>query len=841
MPRLPVLPLLCVIAFFGAGPAAFAQNAAPPPGNGQATQESAPVADMPAVQQTIDIETPVTAWNQRLAEIEAGLKNDPASRSEIEAARTELEQLRQQIATYVKEQRPLLPQLEARLKSLGDAPAETNTPELKTVADQRNGLQNDIATLKGALQASDEALVRIEGLTQQAGALRRDLFEKQLLERSYSPLSPELWRYIGQDATIAWNRIGLFNSHLWDTLLGDPAFLYILIAAIALAALIGFFVRQQIDSLRQWTADEPPSALNRLETAGRVILLRLLPAAAACLFFYGAIYQAGLMTPTNGNVILAAISAIVIVVTVQAVIKTALAIKDQQWHLIELDKHAARSLYYHLMVLAAVYGTDSFVSEMVRLSAMPVSVSIAQSVISSALIAGLVMSILLIRRRDPGDPGQIRRPIGAGYLRAPMWIAAFVIIAATLFGYIALARFIAGQLIVTSTILILAYLLIYWAAAYGQRLADNQSKLGESLERQFGLERRRAEQLALPLTLLMKAAIIATAIPFILLLWGFDWFEIGSWVRQALFGFDIGGIRISIFLIAGALAVFLLAFTGARLFQAWLDRSVLERAGVDQGVRDSVRTGVGYLGVAIAAVIAVSYIGIDFSNLAIVAGALSVGIGFGLQSIVNNFVSGLILLAERPIKAGDWIIAGGHEGIVKKISVRSTEIETFDRANVVVPNSLLISETVKNWTLHNNTGRVTIPIGVHYGSDPELVRDILLEVAKENPQVMSNPAPFVYFENFADNSLSFILYIYLSNINLSLATRTNLRIEILKAFRQHGIEIPYPQRDIHLTEAEWLKNALDGKPRGNGRQNSGPNVIKPVPPPSSGQGRGELG
>lgn len=841
MVRFLALLALIIVTGSGAGLVAFAQSSEAANSAQQNAQETAPVADNPSPPQTIDVETPLTAWNAQLAEIEARLDTGTTTRSEIDTARTELEELRTKIQSYIKEQRPLLPALEERLKSLGNAPVETNTPELKAVADQRTELQNNIAALKGALQASDEALVRIDELTRQTGTIRRDLFEKQLFERNASPLSPELWRYIGQDATIAWNRIYLFNGHLWDTLLGKSTFIYILLATIALASLIAYFVRQHIETLRQWSLDEPPSDWHRLEIAGRIVLLRLLPAIVSCSFLYGAILQAGLLTPTNSRVVLSAISSFVIVIAVQAVIKTALAIRHPQWHLIELGKHAARSLYYHLMSLAAVYGIDIFVSDMVQLSAMPVSVSIAQGVISSALIAGLVISILRIRGQNQNESDEPVRRIGPAYLRIPLWLSAIVIIGATLLGYIALARFVTGQLIVTSTILIVTYLLIFWASAFGQTLTDEQSPFGQSLQRRIGLTSRRAEQLALPLTLILKALIVALAIPFILLLWGFDWFDVGNWLRQALFGFEIAGVNISIVSIAAALILFLVLFAGARLFQTWLDRAVLERAGVENGVRDSVRTGVGYLGVTIAAVISVSYLGLDFSNLAIVAGALSVGIGFGLQSIVNNFVSGLILLAERPIKAGDWIIAGGHEGIVRKISVRSTEIETFDRANVVVPNSVLISESVKNWTLHNNTGRVTIPIGVHYDSDPELVRDILLEVANENSQVMSNPAPYVYFENFADNSLNFNLYVYLSNINVSLSARTNLRIEILKAFRKHGIEIPYPQRDIHLGEVKWLKEALDRRSRGNGRQKQDADIIQPDSPPAGSEDLGELG
>ncbi len=389
-----------------------------------------------------------------------------------------------------------------------------------------------------------------------------------------------------------------------------------------------------------------------------------------------------------------------------------------------------------------------------------------------------------------------------------MWLIALAILGAALIGYVVLARFIAGQLIVASTIVIIAYLLIISVTAFGEGVSDAKTPGGRWLRDAADLDEHRREQIALPITLLLKAAIVIGAVPFLLLLWGFDWHDISGLFHQILFGFEIGGVKISITALIAALVIFFLGYVAAKLLQAWLDRSVLEPAGVDPGVRDSIRTGVGYVGVAVAALLAISYAGLDFSSLAIVAGALSVGIGFGLQSVVNNFVSGLILLAERPIKLGDWIIVGGHEGIVRRISVRSTEIETFDRANVIVPNSMLISDMVKNWTLHNSTGRVPVPVGVHYSSDPEQVREILLDVARQHPQVLANPEPVVLFEDFGASALNFILFVYLINVNRSFAVRTDLRIAILKAFRNHGIEIPYPQTDVHLRDLDWARHAL---------------------------------
>ncbi len=206
--------------------------------------------------------------------------------------------------------------------------------------------------------------------------------------------------------------------------------------------------------------------------------------------------------------------------------------------------------------------------------------------------------------------------------------------------------------------------------------------------------------------------------------------------------------------------------------------------------------------------IAVSYAGFDLTNIAIVAGALSVGIGFGLQSIVNNFVSGLILLVERPIKVGDWVIAGDVEGYIRRISVRSTEIETFDRAIVIVPNSELISGRVTNWTHRNTLGRVTINVGVSYKCDPAQVSDVLMSVGIAHPMTLTWPKPHVALEDFGSSSLDFSLRTYIADVNDVLTVKTELRVAVLKAFRESGIEIPFPQQDVHLRDLDLLKAAV---------------------------------
>ena len=411
-------------------------------------------------------------------------------------------------------------------------------------------------------------------------------------------------------------------------------------------------------------------------------------------------------------------------------------------------------------------------------------------------------------------------------LRIPIWVTVAAIVVSALAGYLALSRFLAQQLIVTGSILTFVYLLLLWVDGFMQGLGDDSAAAGRWLKERAGLEQRRREQLILPIGLFLKFAVLVLSVPLILLQWGYNWPDIYDWSTQLFFGFHIGNTQVSFAVLLASIIVFGLAYAAARLFQGWLDARILKPAGISGGVRDSIRIGVGYVGIVIAALAAFSYAGFSLSNLAIVAGAFSVGIGFGLQSVVNNFVSGLILLAERPIKVGDLVVVGGEEGYVRKISVRSTEVETFERARVLIPNSYFITEKVKNWTLRDNIRRIVIPVGVAYGCDPRKAKAILLKVAQDNPNVMTTPAPSVDFEDFGPDSLNFKLYAFVHDLNKGGSTSTDLRIAILDAFNEAGIAIPFRQTDVTLRNMDWLRDAVaeyvSGSYNGTGSGNGKP-------------------
>ncbi|MDD9916689.1 MAG: mechanosensitive ion channel [Rhodospirillaceae bacterium] len=242
-----------------------------------------------------------------------------------------------------------------------------------------------------------------------------------------------------------------------------------------------------------------------------------------------------------------------------------------------------------------------------------------------------------------------------------------------------------------------------------------------------------------------------------------------------------------------------------------LTERILPETQIDAGLQHSLSAGFGYVGIVIAAMLGVSAVGLDLTNIALIAGALSVGIGFGLQNIVNNFVSGITLLIERPIKVGDWVVVGDQEGIVKRIQVRATEIETFQRTSVIVPNSAFLQEPVINRTHKDSFGRVEVPVGVAYGSDTAKVEQILLDAAKANPKVASWPEPFVLFLNFGNSSLDFELRCYCPNVFDTFRTGSELRFAIDRAFRRAGIEIPFPQHDVHLKDLDRLGQLFAAK------------------------------
>jgi small-conductance mechanosensitive channel len=287
------------------------------------------------------------------------------------------------------------------------------------------------------------------------------------------------------------------------------------------------------------------------------------------------------------------------------------------------------------------------------------------------------------------------------------------------------------------------------------------------------------------------------------LVWTLRWFDILGWVTGAISAvlqapLSVGSLSISLWDILAFILAVWLALLASRLTRFVLEQDIYPRLALPRGVPGAISKLSHYTIIGLGIMIAVAAAGIDLSSLALLAGALGVGIGFGLQGIVNNFVSGLILIFERPIQVGDTITLDTLSGTVRNIGIRSSMVRSFEGADVIVPNGDLIASRVVNWTLSDRLRRIEIQVGVAYGSDPHQVKEILLTVAREQPDCIENPKPYVLFETFGDSALEFILRFWTSNYSDWLDIRSDATFAVHDALQAAGIVIPFPQRDVHI-------------------------------------------
>ena len=379
----------------------------------------------------------------------------------------------------------------------------------------------------------------------------------------------------------------------------------------------------------------------------------------------------------------------------------------------------------------------------------------------------------------------------------------FLCIVAELAGYRNLSSFVLGGVLATAASLAITFLIHRLTKDICDGIDKGKPAWGKKIRERIHLKKDDMVPGLIWIRIILFISIWGGFLYLGLHIWKLDdpWITIiTSYLTE---GFEIGTLNITPKTLAMGLLTYAVILNLSRYIKNHIVPHGLKYTKLDRGAREAVTSLVGYFGVAISILIALSVTGVKMQNIAIIAGALSVGIGFGLQNIVNNFISGLILLFERPIRRGDWIVTGETEGYVKAINIRSTQIQTFDRADVIVPNSELITAKVTNWMLRDHYGRISIPIGIGYNSDVEKAHNILLEIAENHPMVMKNKStvsePKVLFRKFGDNSLDLELRCFIDDIDERLNVISEINFAIVAAFKREGIEIPFPQRVVTVT------------------------------------------
>ena len=746
-------------------------------------QDSAPLVGLDPIRLSLD-------------QIEAAARRGGVTVRALYDLGQSLAPVRDDIGAKLADLEPRLADLDVRLQRLGPAPAKEAPPENGAVAAERARLTQLRADLDGAVKQARLLQVRADQLAQLIAERRRSLYAAALFERSPSALDPFFWAEAGRAVPDEVERIGQMAQAWWTHARDTGGLARMGIAAIVLVSL-GIVV---VLVLRRWRLS---SAATRAEARfgkalySLIMFLRVaLTPPLIALAVLGVIDGFGLMSPQLNEVATGLAIAIAFATLGRAAGHGVLAPDEPQRRLIAFDDAAARSLHCHLVRGSVALGALVLLQVVHKAAFGPQVLGHAISMVFALVIVALLLHMLV--DLHPGEDDVAEQDRRALWVRPVAWVAIVCIAAALVAGFAELAAFIAGRVVFTVAVLGALYLLLVVSDALLAGALGGETPRSRRIAANLGVSPRRLGLFGTILSGASRALFVILALGLLIGPWevaAADFFEA---VKGIAFGFRIGELSISVAALVGAAVVFALVMLVTRVVRRWLETRLLPMTEIEPSLRLSIATVFGYVGIIVAIVLTLAQLGIDLQKIALVAGALSVGIGFGLQSIVSNFVSGLILLAERPIRVGDLISVKGEEGHVRRISVRATEIETADKVSVIVPNSELITGLVKNSTHLNVLGRIILKVTVAYDSDADRSREILMACVTEHPQVVQAPGPAVLLTAFGDNGFQFEVYCVVTNLNNAGAIKSELHFAVLRRFREAGISMPLPQRDIRI-------------------------------------------
>ena len=746
--------------------------------------------------------TPITVeqLKRSLDWVEAALGADRIGPAGLVELRQTIISTRDELRTRIEELEPRVVAIEARLKLLGPAPAKDAPPEEPAVAAEREQLAQSFSQVDGALKQARQLAVRSEQLGERITGRRHTLYTRELFVRTPSLIDPSFWSEVAGALPSEWHTLrNMLRSWRAAVATADGA-----ARALAASLLLLGILGAAIAITRWWLPrlDAGPRADTRFARARTGLWVFIWLAVRTPLATIAAVLALeafGLLPARMGELAQGLIVAVIVAAFGRGVARGLLAPDKPERRLVRLDDHTALCFHDHLIWSARAFAVAIVLQVAHKtLYASPLLV-IATNILFAVAVAALLLHLIRCLRRAEIS-GQGEPIVQVPGVRLLALILAVMIVGALVAGYAGLAAFTALRVVVGAAVIGATYLLLVTTDALFTEALNQETARGRAIAASLGVSGRNIGLIGTLLSAAIRVSLIVLALLIIVGPWEASTADLFDSLRSIPLGFRIGEITVSFRAVLAAAAALFILLLVTRVVQGWLQNEFLPRTALEPSLQLSIATIFGYVGIIVAISLALGALGIDLQKIALVAGALSVGIGFGLQAIVSNFVSGLILLAERPIRVGDSIAVKGEEGWVRRIRVRATEIETFERASVIIPNSELITGLVKNWTRANTLGRIIVKIGVGYDSDPHKVRDILLGIATGHPQIIQTPPPRAFLVGFGDSSLDFELRCVVANVENSLSVKSDVHFAILRQFRAAGIEIPYPQREIRTRE-----------------------------------------
>jgi len=795
----------CLGAF---GTAALAQNK---PATAPTSAASQPGLELPPPS-VDDLRKQLDAIPQKLGEDDDGRKllND------VNAIGNAAEQL---AARRTEE----LADLDLRLAGLGPAPEKGAAPDAPDVAEQRSNLGKQRAAVDAELKLARLITVDAEQRGTELIRQRREHFQTALTTRIDSPLSGSFWRNLrnalpGDTARLQGLGRDLDQAATAAMQPGHRGAAITSLVAALLLAVAGTWLAERL-LVRLVPAKLPAGRLRRSLLASASVLIYVLLIGLAAQLFWSGLETGGTLNDKLQELSQATVGLAVFAAFVIGLGHALLSRKRSSWRLPGLSDDTATRLSPYPWWIALVASLSGLLTEVNSIIGASLAAEVSVHAVTALAMATIVALALRHLRAPattavapakgaptdsaaddsktdagiPSDaPAPSERPVWLGLLVACAGIAVVATVLMVAFGFVALAGTLTRQMLWTGVVFATTYLLFQLVDDLCEALISSRGGFGERLHKGLGIDAKLLDQASVLGSGVLRVAlffymVIALMAPFAT---GPDEvFRRGSTMDQSL---KIGDLTLAPQALLTALAVLVAGLLLIRVLKRWLVEQYLPNTSMEPGMRSSIVTLLGYVGGVMVVAAALAGLGISVERIAWVASALSVGIGFGLQAIVQNFISGLILLAERPVKVGDWVVLGTTEGDVRRVNVRATEIQLGDRSTVIVPNSEFITKTVRNMTLAGAPGRVLLRLPAPLDVDAKRMRDLILAAFTEHESILDTPAPVVQLEDIVSGTLTFLAIGYVSNPRNAGGVKSDLLFSILESLRSAGLALSPP-------------------------------------------------
>ena len=709
------------------------------------------------------------------------------------------------IASTLDDLEPRLRRADARLAQLGPVPGPGQPPEDPETTQSRLEILHYRQSVDVEVKQARLLATEADQLTSYLNDQRRRLFSRRLWVEAPSLLDPQLWIDFAQKLPLDLKKLDAIadqEARLAAARAGSAVAAIAWALAAMLAALLAvpaclFLNRRGKDWLADQAGIEPGGGA--LVAVWRVLAGGLVPLVVGASIL-AALTTAGALTPLFTQILSlfwkSAVYGALLYSVGQALLVPSYGVEPL----------AARRLAVYPALIAATTAITSFVTGMDGLAGL----TGATSDVSGYLMLLLQLAVIVSGLSQIGRVRIARAESAAAADRRPAWVIVALVAwltlacagAAMLVGYLAFATFVMREMIWAAGIVATVFLLMRGVdAAIASLLSPNRT-LGRGIRFSIGLSEMGLAQVVELVSGVIRLGLVLTGWWAILAPLGADAQDVFGRITSTDFVLRLGQVTISPGAVIGALLVLGVGLAATQALRSWLQYRYLPKTRIDMGLRTSLASGITYVGIFIAFLLTCADLGLSLDRIALFASALTVGIGFGLQAIINNFVSGLILLAERPVRVGDWIAIGDLEGDVRRINVRATEIEMGDRSRLIVPNSELVSKMVRNVTHGGALGQVKIVLLLSAGSDPLAVRTLLLEHLRSHPDVLAHPPPSVYLSDIKNGALEFTAFAHLPSPREAYQAKSDLLFKIVPALTAQGMALASSVPVVHVAVAQ---------------------------------------